>query len=177
MKPSVSKRRFPKPSKEESKLVSTLKEGVRYFLDVENTLMPVTMLIYGDPDYKQCLTYAALEESIESMMEEGDSIPLDAYYLQLAINDKRLYLDREIKKPIDAKKIVQDQRSPEPKATIYEEIDKAYRANSKAVYYKYLDALKRLGVKPEKAHLTYIQKKCSYAEGWIFYKCGELGIK
>jgi hypothetical protein len=69
MKPSVSKRRFPKPSKEESKLVSTLKEGVRYFLDVENTLMPVTMLIYGDPDYKQCLTYAALEESIESMME------------------------------------------------------------------------------------------------------------
>lgn len=174
MKPILSKRRNPKPIKEDSNLVTKLELGVRYFMETGTDMIPVTILQYGNPEYRQSLGNNYFEGSLQEIFEQEDSIPLDEFYLTLALNDKRLYKDvnnkplNPILKPVEERKVISE--------GIYQEIDRSYASNPKSVYFKYLKTLKRLDIKPTKEHLEYICKKMTYASGWSYYKCKELGI-
>ena len=168
MQPIVSKRRFPKPTKELKP--SKIEEGIKYFMETGNQMVPVRLLVYPEKRYTQSLSYSCLEETIENILEEGDAIPLDIYYLTHALQDGRLYLDSRILNKLKDKSPVKEETD------IYKELEKEYCKSPKSVYFRYLDILKRLDIKANGKHLDWICDRAGYSPGWKFYKSKELGL-
>lgn len=48
---------------------------------------------------------------------------------------------------------------------------------SQSLYHQYVARCKDNGVRPECQDLHAVALMCDYKEGWVYYKCQELGIE
>jgi hypothetical protein len=54
---------------------------------------------------------------------------------------------------------------------------KESKSKESALYFKYLESIKEVSLKPKKEDLELIAKLCGYSKGWVHYKELELKLK